>query len=258
MSKFTSFLAENEAERLKTLGLSKAETAVYLATLELGQAHVQEISRKSRVKRTSIYNFIDSLKERQFLSEIKKGKRRLYSAASPASLLQIEKSRVASLEQLIPALLAINNSSANKPKVTYHEGIEGMQEIYAQMLHDKHTIYAWEDLDRMFDIMPAQWTKWYPTERSAKKIPLRTITRDTPLARKFIGDKNVGYSRESRLLSSNEFGTDIEIFGNKVALFSLRKDFPFGVLIEDEPLAGTLKIVWRELWDRLPSSNAKE
>src|SRR3989344_6518288 len=255
MSKFKSLLDEKQAELIKSLGLSEAEIAVYLATLELGQANVQEISRKSGVKRTSIYNFIDSLKERQFLSEIKKGKRRLYSAANPASLLQLEKSRLSSLEQLIPSLLAINNSGGNKPKVTYHEGIEGMQEIYNQMLHDKHVIYVWEDLDRMFSVMPKGFTTNYPIERTAKKIPVRAINRDSKFSREWTAANNEKYMRESRFVSSDEFGTDIEIFGNKVALFSLRKDFPFGVLIEDASLARTLKIVWQELWDRLPPAS---
>ena len=83
MSKNKSFLENNEAELIQTLGLSEQEVAVYLAALELGEAHIQDISRKSGVKRTSIYNFIDALKERQLLSEIKKGKRKLYSAVSP-------------------------------------------------------------------------------------------------------------------------------------------------------------------------------
>ena len=257
MSKYLSFLENNEAELVKTLGLSEGELSVYLAALELGQANIQDISRKSGTKRASTYNFIDALKERQLISEIKKGRRKLYSAAHPSHLLQLERSRITSLERIIPELLAINNSARNKPRVTYHEGIAGMEEIYERMIQDKQIICAWEDLDRMFDIMPQSFTKNYPEERSAKKIPLRTITRDTPFARKFITEKNIGYSRESRLLSAEEFGTDIEIFGNKVALFSLRKDSPFGVLIEDPGLARTLKIIWQEQWDSLaPAARA--
>ncbi|MEK7156261.1 MAG: helix-turn-helix domain-containing protein [Patescibacteria group bacterium] len=246
-----SFLEEKDAELLRSLGLSEGELAVYLALLELGQAHIQDISRKSCVTRASTYNHLAALKERQLVSETKKGKRHVYAAAHPSQLLQLERARIAAVEKLIPQLLAIDNSGQKKPKVTYHEGIAGMEEMYNVMLHDKQTIYAWEDLDRMFDIMPQSFTKNYPEERSAKKIPLRTITRDTPFARKFITEKNIGYSRESRLLAAEEFGTDIEIFGNKVALFSLRKDSPFGVLIEDPGLARTLKIIWQEQWDQL-------
>ena len=61
MSKSKSLLQKHEAELIQTLGLSEHEAAVYLAALELGEANIQEISRKSGVKRTSIYNFIDTL-----------------------------------------------------------------------------------------------------------------------------------------------------------------------------------------------------
>jgi sugar-specific transcriptional regulator TrmB len=251
MTKNVSFLAENDVALLKSIGLSEGELAVYLAALELGQAHIQEISRKSGVTRASTYNYLSALQERQLISETRKGKRNVYAAAHPSQLLQLEKARIAAVEKLIPQLLAIDNKSDSKPKVTYHEGVAGMQEVYERMLQDKQVIYAWEDLDRMFAIMPKGWTTSYPTERSTKKIPLRTITRDTPFARKFAAEKNVGYSRETRFIESEEFGTDIEIFGNKVALFSLRKDTPFVVLIEDPALARTLRIVWQDQWERL-------
>jgi HTH-type transcriptional regulator, sugar sensing transcriptional regulator len=250
MTKYKSFLENNELELMKTLGVSEAELSVYLATLELGQAQIQEISRKSGVKRTSIYNFIDNLLARQFLSELKKGRRKLYSAAHPSALLHIQKSRVVSMERLIPELLAINNNARNKPRVSFHEGKAGMQEVYNIALHDKQTIYAWEDLDRMLAILP-DFLRKYAVERSAKNIPLRSIMRDTPLAREFVQKNNVELSRDSRFVESEEFGTDIEVFGNKVALFSLRKDFPFAVLIDDAGIAKTLKIAWTELWDRL-------
>jgi sugar-specific transcriptional regulator TrmB len=255
MTKNVSFLAENDVLLLQSLGLSEGELAVYLAALELGQANIQDISRKAGTKRASTYNYLASLQQRQLVSETKKGKRNVYAAAHPSQLLQLERARIAAVEKLIPQLLAIDNSTRGKPKVTYHEGIAGMEEVYDRMLQDKQVIYAWEDLDRMFEIMPARWTKNYPTERAARNIPLRTITRDTQFARKFAGEKNAGYARDTRFLQSDEFGTDIEIFGNKVALFSLRKDSPFVVLIEDEGLARTLRIVWQDQWDRLEPAN---
>lgn len=256
MTKYKSFLENNELELMQTLGLSEAELSVYLATLELGQAQIQDISRKSGVKRTSIYNFIDSLKERQLLSELRKGKRKLYSAANPSALLQMQKSRVVSMERLVPELLAINNNARNKPRVSFHEGKAGVQEVYNIALHDKQTIYAWEDLDRMLALLP-DFLRKYAVERSTKNIPLRSIVRDTPLAREFVSKENPKLSRDSRFIESEEFGTDVEIFGNKVALFSLRKDSPFCVLIDDAGIAKTLKIAWTELWNRLEPASPR-
>ncbi|MDO8522626.1 MAG: helix-turn-helix domain-containing protein [bacterium] len=252
MTKNKSLLGDNEQILIRSLDLSESEIAVYLATLELGEAQIQDISRKSGVKRTSIYNFIDNLKERRLLSEIKKGKRRLFSATSPHHLLEQQKSKVSSVEKLIPQLLAIQNNVKSKPHVSFYEGIEGIKEIYRMTLRDKQTIYAWEDLDRTHDALGKFFTS-YPDERAEKNIPARCIDRDTPFAREFTAKNNIRLARESRFVSSKEFGTEINIFGNKVAFFSYNKTNPFGVVIDDAGIAKTLKIAWTELWDRLPS-----
>jgi sugar-specific transcriptional regulator TrmB len=252
MSKSKSLLDENNAELVRTLGLTEHEVAVYLATLELGEGNIQEISRKSGVKRTSIYNFIDSLKERQLLLELKKGKRKFYSAVSPHHLVDEQKSKVASMERLIPQLLAIQNNVRNKPRVSFFEGVDGIKEIYNMTLRDKKIIYAWEDLDKTFDIMPAQFAKWYPAERAARKIPARCIDRDTPLAREWTSKNDIRLARESRFIQSEESGTEINIFGDKVAFFRFDTEKPFGVVIEDKGIATAVRGAWQELWDRLP------
>ena len=122
-------------------------------------------------------------------------------------------------------------------------------------LRDKQTIYAWEDLDRTHDAL-GSFFKSYPEERAAKKIPARCIDRDSRFAREFTAKNDVRLARESRFISSEEFGTEINVFGNKVAFFSYHKDSPFGVLIDDAGIAKTLKIAWTELWDRLSPTPA--
>ena len=251
MTKIMSFFGGSDQELAEALGLSEKELAVYLTVLELGEGYVQDISKKSGLQRTSVYNFLEQLKDRQLISEIKKGKRRLFSAISPHLLLERQKSKISSVERLIPQLLAIQNSVKDKPRVSFYEGVEGIKEIYRMTLRDKQIIYAWEDLDRMHDILPAGFFKGYPEERAAKKIPARCIDRDTPFAREFTAKNNVRLARESRFVSSDEFGTEINIFGSKVAFFSYNKNHPFGVVIDDASIALAQKVAWQELWDRL-------
>lgn len=60
---------------LEQFGIEEKQAKVYLATLELGQATVHELSEKSGIKRTSIYNFLEEMKNRGLLLEIElKGK----------------------------------------------------------------------------------------------------------------------------------------------------------------------------------------
>ena len=133
------------------------ESAVYRAALELGTATMQDLARKSGVKRTSIYNFIDKLKEQGFISMTKRKKRILYGATHPKHLVEIQKQNIAQLERTLPELTAIYNKSAQKPRVTFYEGAEGIKEVYADTLREQRPIIALSDWDYMKPILGEQY-----------------------------------------------------------------------------------------------------
>lgn len=235
-----------------SLGLSETHAAVYFAALELGGSNMQELSRKSGVKRTSIYNFIDELKERGFITETVKKKRKIYSAIDPDQLIEIEKTRLSELERTLPELRAIQNKSRTKPRVAFYEGIDGIKEVYADMLKDKKEILAYEDLEHMNIALPKTFYDWFPPERARRGISFKSILRDSPEAKKLI-QKNMRLLRQSKLLNTADWKTEINIYGDKVALMSFRVKTPFCVLIEDHDIAETLRTSWGELWKRLES-----
>lgn len=238
---------------LASLGLTEHQALVYEAALELGQANMQELSRKSGVKRTSIYNFIEELREKGFITETKKKKRRVYSAVHPGQLIEMEKTRVVELQRLLPELLAIYNKSDAKPRVTFYDGIEGTEEVYAAMLTDKQQIYTYEDLEYMkLGMRPIFYSTW-PGERARRGIPLKAIVRDSVTAREFIKD-NIKLLRQSKFIQSEPLRTEINIWGDKVALMSFQRSSPFCVLIEDKDIAATIRTAWTELWNRLGSA----
>lgn len=225
---------------LKSLGLSQDQAAVYMAALELGSANVQQISRKSGVKRTTIYHFLDDLKQRGIITETTKRKRSMYSAVAPDQLLEIEKTRLGELEHILPELRAIQNESRIKPRVTFYEGVEGIKEVYADILKDKKDIAAFEDLENMKKILPKQFYEWFPAERAKRDIIYRGISRDSAEAREF-AENDPKFLRTTKLLKSADWKTAINIYGDKVALVSFRTKIPFSVLIEDQNIAETLR-----------------
>ncbi len=235
---------------LPSLGLSPMQAKVYLAALELGEATIQALSRKSGVNRSTIYTFIEELKTQGYILETRRKKRRIYSAIHPERLVEIQKSRVSELEGMLPELLAINNQSAKKPRVTYYEGKKGIEDIYADMLRDRKEILAYEDLDNLKAGLSESFFEYFPKERARRNIIISSISRDTPFARKF-SKHNMGLLRKTRFISAAEFKTDINIYGNKVAMMNLRGKPPFCVLIEDHFLADTMRIIWQQLWDQL-------
>lgn len=235
---------------LHSLNLSEAQASVYAAALELGIANMQQLATKSGIKRTSIYNFIEGMKERGFIVEITKRKRTMYSAVAPEQLIEIEKTRLAELEQTLPELRAIQNESATKPRVAFYDGIEGIKEVYADILKDKKEIIAFEDLENMKKVLPDSFYNWFPTERARRDITIKSILRDSPEARE-ITKLDIRLLRKTKLINSSDWKTEINIYGDKVALMSYRTKIPFCVLIEDHNIAETMRSAWKELWERL-------
>lgn len=235
---------------LSSLGLNETQAAVYTTALELGEATMQQLARKSGIKRTSIYNFIDELKSRGLVVETKKKKHKVYSAVHPRQLLEIEKTRIVELERTLPELLAIQNKSKIKPRVTFYENIDGIKDVYADMLKEGKEILAFEDLEHMQIALPRSFYEHFPSERARRGISFKSILRDSPEARRIVG-KNRHLLRQSKLLASADWRTEVNIYGEKVALMSFRAKTPFCVLIDDRDIAETLRLAWQELWNNL-------
>ncbi len=236
-------------ETVKSLNLTEAQAAVYIASLELGAATMQELARKSGVKRTSIYNFIDELKARHLIIETIKGKRTLYSGQHPEKLLEIERGRMREIEEALPELLAIYNSTPSKPKVTYFEGPDAIPTIYEAFIKEGKLISAWSEFNQSHERTGDLFEK--QAERRAKNlVPVRFLTTDTPEAREFSkGDEAV--MRQTKFVKSDKFKTKVVMYGNKVALLSYHTDPQFVVQIEDKDIAQTVIGLFEELWKRL-------
>ena len=71
---------------LLEIGLDEKEAKTYLSALELGPTNIQDLTSKSSLKRSTIYEMIKNLQAKGLISETKKGKRRLFVASEPENL----------------------------------------------------------------------------------------------------------------------------------------------------------------------------
>lgn len=211
---------------------------------------MQDLSRKAKVKRTTLYHFIDGLLERQFLVQTRRGKRKVYSAVAPEHLLELAKTRMFELERTMPTLRAVYNKSAHKPRVTFHEGIEGVKEIYNDMLTTRAPIVGWSDYKHMWSALGIDYCTYFPKERAKRGIPFHSIVSDSPESRK-IAETDAAVLRQTKFLKAGDLKTEINIYGRKILLASFRSQPAFAVLIEDDDIAETLRLTWKELWNKL-------
>lgn len=250
-------MAEISKQLLHSLNLTPDEAGVYVAAMELGQAHMQALARKSGVKRTTIYHFLPGLIERGLLQEVRKKKRTVYSAIHPKQLVELERVRMAELERLMPQLLAVYNRSQTKPRVTFYEGKEGIKEAFTDTLAVRNAvIYGFGDFENEIKVVGNDfYMDYYIPERRKRNIFYKGILRDSEEARRFQRNDNKEL-RETKLSPGTGVSTDLAMYNDKIIIISYRSATPFAVIIEDKNITDSWSYIWQLVWDLLPQSGA--
>ncbi|MFH1175456.1 MAG: helix-turn-helix domain-containing protein [bacterium] len=239
-------------QNLLQLGLDEKEAKVYLAALELGPANIQNLTKKSGIKRSTVYEMIKNLKEMGLMSETTKGKRKLLIAADPENLKKnlVQKERL--LAEILPELKSISNIGFIKPKIMFFEGREGLREIYWDTLKVKNKMEYWVSPIRdIAETVGEDFLIKYIDERVRKNIWIKSL---------HISNKRIPYKyldpstyqktlRQVRISPPNiDIANTIAIYDNKVAVMSSKKE-GFGFIIESVDYANTMKVFYDLLWN---------
>lgn len=241
---------------LEQLHFNENQIVTYLALLQLGQVTIQEISRKTKIKRTTAYSILDGLVNKGMAIYTEKGGHRFYFAENPKKVLSVLKddelalkSRQNRFNEILPELMSIYNIKATKPKIRFYEGVEGIKQIFEETLLLKHNqeMLAYSSATMIHNYLSDEWVKNYLARRVEGKIYQRAIAEDSPTGHKHQkNDKNE--NRQTRLIPKTKFpfSNEINIFGSKVAIISY-KDL-MGVIIESADVANTQKAIFELAW----------
>ena len=237
---------------LEYIGFSEKEVSVYLALLELGRGTVTEISRKAGINRPTGYHILSSLESKELVKTSGKEPKQEYVAESPDQIEKLLLKKIendeASLKEarkVIPELKSIHNV-ADRPKVLFYEGREGMEKVYEDTLTSTEPIRAYASVENMHAGLPGYFPEYYK-RRSGKGISIRAIVPDsaTGRERKSLDGKE---KRETALVpvSAFNFIPEINIYDNKVMIASLREKL--GIIIESAEIAEAMKKIYELAW----------
>lgn len=246
---------QNLLPHLSLLGLDIKESKVYLAVLNLGKGTITDIARQSQIKRTTVYNHLEKLLSDSLVFKTTSKKRVFYCAENPQKIVQLINKQQILLEdkksqvtKFIPELTKLYSSGFERPKVSFYEGLDGIRNIYHQLLNTHKDIYSVFSPDNYFNLfsdienyelmmnLNANGGKMYSlikmTNKEIKALKYREFA-------KFIKNK--------QLPPEFQFETDLLVVGETVALIS----FPnlIGVVIEDISIANLqisfIKAIWK-------------
>ncbi|MEK7635250.1 MAG: helix-turn-helix domain-containing protein [Patescibacteria group bacterium] len=241
---------------LQNIGLTDKESVVYLSLIQVDNASVLDLSKKTKLKRPTVYVVLDSLAKKGLVSETTVGKKTHYQAEPPERLetfvdrqkLVLEENSKR-LKDIIPEIKSLERSSGERPVVKYYEGKEGIvsatEETFGKgPLSQNEPIYIVYSRDLLDKVFPIEERGKYKKERLNRKVKSKVI-----------------YTYENSEIPSDEMGErikidgkkypitcDIGIFKDKVRISVLNNKFS-SIFIQSEDVAETMKSLIRLIID---------
>ncbi|EKD24400.1 MAG: transcriptional regulator, TrmB [uncultured bacterium] len=241
------------SKKLQAAGLSKKEADIYLALLELSEATIAQLVKKTGIKRSTVYETIELLKRRGLVSQGRLKKRTVFYAESPKKIPEALEAKKQSIEEAMPELLSLMNLLDKKPKIKYFEGLEGVKEVFEDTLQ-----YPDQEILTLFpypyiNLSEDYFEGYYLPERVKRKIWARAIVPDTAANREFSKHQRENAITTTKFVSDAAFkifDIEIKIYGdNKVGIISYKEDL--GLIIESKKIYDGLKAIFETMWNLL-------
>jgi sugar-specific transcriptional regulator TrmB len=231
---------------LEKFGLTKTEEKVYLVLLKIGISPASKIIKKTQLHRTTVYDVLERLIEKGFVSFIVINKIKSYSAVNPSKFLDfaLEKKKQAEKSQqlakeIIKKLNLIKKDSA-KSIVQVFLGLDGQKTVMDDIIEvgkDFFVLGAGGRFKEDFSIYTDQWSE----KRKKKKIYAKIISTNRK-------EFPIWKLNKVKYLKNEQTMTSTFIYGNKIALF-IREEPIMIILIENKKLVKDYFNYFNILWE---------
>jgi len=233
---------------LESFGIPNNVTAVYLAVLNLREATTSELARNTNLPRSSVKRHINLLFERGLVNFFVQGKHKVIVAEQPDKVSNMLESSVDDFKKTILAIQKKSSSTKYHPRVFFYEGASEIKKIYKDMLIEQRPIDAITSVDDTYRVLGNFFNTFIQT-RLSKRMPLRLLTPVTSQALKFKEDDDK-FLRKTRFLDPKTLSHIASyIYGNKVAIISLRDPNASGIIVDDPIVADAQRVFFELIWN---------
>lgn len=246
-------------EELINAGLKEKEALIYNTLLASGTLPVNEIIKKTNLKRGIIYKSLYDLIEKGLVSEDQTHKKLYFKAEHPFKLSELVEDKYkealknqTTLSTVLPQLVASFKSAGNKPGVKIYEGIQGIKDAYMDTIYTKQKVYS---ILQTSEVKPEiyEWlNNVYAPLRLENKIWADVIlTEEGSSTTEYLSYNSKSY-RETRIIPRPLFpiGIEMNIYGDKVAFINFNKNSDiFAIVIQNPFISNTQKALFELAWE---------
>jgi len=246
-----------DEQLFQEIGLTNAETKVYLALLKIGLSTAGPLLNETGLQNSTLHKTLHKLVSKGFASFNIKGKTRYYQASDPENILKFIKEKENRFESILPELKLLQKP-IEKQEAEIFEGFKGFKNMLYEFIKDgqkgnEYLFFSFytensDDFDNVYNF-------YKEFEKERKKLGL--IIKG--LAPSKIKEKFKGRNLQNIKFVDFPIPLNISVFKNKL-IFTPWEDKQISFMIHSKQLAESFRKYFYSIWnkDKLKRKTAKK
>lgn len=226
---------------LENIGLSNQEATVYVALLEEGATTAGKLADKTHLHRRTVYDVLNSLKEKGLLTYFEKEGVANYVAVDPERLVSILEERESAIKDILPELKLKQLEKKVKNIAYVYQGLKGIKTIFEDILDYKEYIAFGEGMKTVEFLGP--FFDYFQKEKKKRKIRSKILMGEQYRTQWTV----TGSYGEFRFLRDYQPPILTYVYGNKVAII-VWSETPTAFIMESKEAAEGYRSYFELLW----------
>jgi sugar-specific transcriptional regulator TrmB len=242
-----------EQSQIEKIGLKEKEAKIYIALLREGSQLANYIAKKTNILRSSIYDYLDILLDKGFITYTIISGKKYFQAVDPQKILdnfeEQKKREEEVLKQIVPELTKLKATAEKKAKVEVFEGKEGMKSAFSYILKEyPKEICVYGSSGVSYKLLPFFMEHWH-RQRIKQEIPIRIIYNQTKETKERIEKGPSMKLMQIRFSPIKNFSlTGTMIYNDKVLITMWNPESPLAISIESKEICKDYKSNFEILW----------
>lgn len=239
---------------LEKIGLTQGEIKIYLALLELGSTTTWNLTKKSGVSGSKVYEVLERLQNKGLTTSIEKNNVKYFEAVNPSRILdyleekktQIDEEKI-EVQKIIPKLL-LKQRSSPKSEAKIFTGWEGLKTANEDIIATLNKGQEW--LSMGLTEQPKSWEIYFTKRQKvrAQKGIIHKHLLNEKYKELYKSRKSLPHTSFRFLPKSFEMPTSTEIYANKVIIMIILQESPMAIMIESGPVAESFRKYFYAIW----------
>lgn len=235
-------------DALKSIGLNKNEVKIFLDLIKRDASSALDISKRTEIHRSNVYDSLRILIEKGFISEIVEGKKRVFKALDPVRIREYVVQKEREIDLIIPELQRISARKVNRGNVSVSQGVFAIRAILMGLLEEGNSICIYGIPEGLRERIGGGFLDDFHNKRVEKGVYIRNIYMKDAFNEDVIALSKKKYIEVRRCGKNEEKSNVFTIVCGKKVFIVVFGDVISIIEIDSSDIAESYKRYFEILW----------